>query len=158
MIEEAVSATATIGAPADAVFAVLADPARHAAIDGTGWVRDSVDGQRITGAGQVFRVGMYHENHPDGSYEMANQVLAFEPPRVISWQPGYLSQETGRLEFGGWTWRYDLTPLSPGETRVTLTYDWSAVGPGPRQRIQFPPFPPGHLGSSLRHLAGIVTR
>ena len=53
---------------------------------------------------------MYHENHPDGSYEMANLVLAFEPPHVISWQPGYMSPATGELEFGGWIWRYDLTP------------------------------------------------
>jgi len=31
------------------------------------------------------------------------------------------------LEFGGWAWRYDLAPLGPSETEVTLTYDWSAV-------------------------------
>jgi len=84
MTEETVSATTTIGASAGTVFAVLADPAQHAAIDGTGWVRYSLDGQRLTGSGQIFRVAMYHPNHPDGSYEMANQVLAFEPPRVIS--------------------------------------------------------------------------
>ena len=65
------------------------DPlAADAAIDGTGRVRDSLDGQRLTGLGQIFRVAMYHENHPDGSYQMANLVLAFEPPRVISWKPG----------------------------------------------------------------------
>jgi hypothetical protein len=62
---------------------------------------------------------------------MANQVLAFEPPRVISWKPGYVSPATGKLEFGGWIWRYDLTQLGPDETKVTLTYDWSAVGPVP---------------------------
>ena len=92
MTEENVSATTTISASAEAVFAVLADPSRHAAVDGTGRVRDSVDGQRLTGSGQIFRVAMYHENHPDGSYEMCNLVLAFEPPRVISWKPGYMSQ------------------------------------------------------------------
>jgi hypothetical protein len=92
---------------------------------------------------------MYHENHPDGSYEMANQVLAFEPPRVISWKPGYVSPATGELEFGGWIWRYDLTQLGPDETEVILTYDWSAVGPIPRQHIQFRPFPPDHLENSL---------
>ena len=101
---------------------------------------------------------MYHENHPDGSYEMANQVLAFEPPRVISWKPGYVSPETGKLEFGGWIWRYDLTPLGLDETEVTLSYDWSAVGPVPRQRIKFPPFTPDHLDNSLSHLAAIVER
>jgi hypothetical protein len=37
---------------------------------------------------------MYHENHPDGSYEMANRVLVFEPPRLISWEPGYVSPAT----------------------------------------------------------------
>ena len=80
MTEETVSATTTISASAETVFAVLADPSQHAAIDGTGWIRNSLDSQRLTGSGQIFRVAMYHENHPDGSYEMANQVLAFEPP------------------------------------------------------------------------------
>ena len=158
MSEETVSATTTISASAETVFAVLADPSQHAAIDGTGRVRRSLDDQRLTGSGQIFRVAMYHENHPDGSYEIANRVLAFEPPRVISWQPGYVSPATGKLEFGGWVWRYELAPLGPDETKVTLSYDWSAVGPVPRQRIQFPPFTPDHLGNSLSHLAAIVSR
>jgi uncharacterized protein YndB with AHSA1/START domain len=132
---EPVSATATISASAETVFAVLADPSRHAAVDGTGRVRDSLDGQRLTGSGQIFRITMYHENHPDGSYEMANLVLAFEPPRVISWKPGYVSPATGELEFGGWIRRYDLTQLGPDKTKVTLSYD-----------------------NSLSHLAAIVAR
>jgi hypothetical protein len=158
MTEETVSATTMISASAEIVFAVLADPSQHAAIDGTGWVRYSVDSQRLTGSGQIFRVAMYHENHPDGCYEMANQVLAFEPPRVISWKPGYVSPATGKLEFGGWIWRYDLTPLGPDKSKITLSYDWSAVGPIPRQQIHFPPFTPDHLGNSLSHLAAIVAR
>jgi hypothetical protein len=36
-------------------------------------------------------------------------------------------KDDGDLEFGGWIWRYDLAPLGPSETAVTLTYDWSAV-------------------------------
>jgi hypothetical protein len=52
-------------------------------------------------------------NHPDGNYEMANEVLVFEPPNVISWQPGYAADD-GRLRFGGWTWRYDLTTQTLG--------------------------------------------
>jgi uncharacterized protein YndB with AHSA1/START domain len=138
MTEDTVSATTTISASAETVFTVLADPSQHAAIDGTGWVCEPLDGQRLTGSGQIFRVAMYHPNHPEGSYEMANQVLAFEPPRVISWKPGYASPETGKLEFGGWMWRYDLTQLGPDKTKVTLSYDWSSVGPIPRQRIHFP--------------------
>jgi hypothetical protein len=64
MTGETVSATTTISTSADIVFAVLADPSRHAAVDGTGRVRDALDGQRLTGSGQVFHVSMYHENHP----------------------------------------------------------------------------------------------
>lgn len=158
MTDETASATTTIETSPETLFAVLADPSQHATIDGTGRVRASVDGQRLTGSGQIFRMTMYHENHPDGSYEIANRVLAFEPPRVISWKPGYVSPETGQLEFGGWIWRYDLVQLGPDKTKVTLTYDWSAVGPIPRQRIQFPPFTPGHLDDSLRHLAALVAR
>jgi hypothetical protein len=103
-------------------------------------------------------MAMYHDAHPDGSYEIANRVLVFEPPRVISWKPGYVSPETGELEFGGWIWRYDLTQLGPDEAEVTLSYDWSAVGPGPRQYLQFPPFAPDHLHNSLGHLAAIAAR
>jgi len=157
MTEETVSATTTISRSAEAVFAVLADPSQHPVIDGTGWVCECLDAERLTGSGQVFRMVMYHPNHPDGNYEMANLVLAFEPPRVISWKPGYMSAATGKLEFGGWIWRYDLTMLGPDETTVTLTYDWSAVGPDPRQRIHFPPFTPDHLDNSLSHLAALLT-
>ena len=66
-------------------------------------------------------------------------------------------KDDGQLEFGGWTWRYDLAPLGPSETAVTLTYDWSAVPQYIRDRgIQFPPFGPEHLANSLRHLAELA--
>ena len=158
MSDECVSATTTISASAEEVFAVLSDPSSHAAIDGTGWVSEAVDAQRITRSGQVFRMAMYHPNHPDGDYEIHNLVLDFESPRVISWRPGYVDDHTtGELDFGGWVWRYDLTELGPNLTEVTHTYDWSAVGPGPREYLQFPPFPPDHLANSLAHLATLVT-
>jgi hypothetical protein len=41
--QENVSATLAVAAPAVRVFAVLADPTTHSAIDGTGWVQESVD-------------------------------------------------------------------------------------------------------------------
>ena len=63
MTEEAMKATLTIPAPVQTVFDVLADPTTHEAIDGTGWVRESLDGKRLTGSGQVFRMAMYHENY-----------------------------------------------------------------------------------------------
>ena len=153
---ERVTASTTIDAAPDAVFAVLADPSAHADIDGTGWVRGSMDGDRITAAGQVFRMAMYHEGHPDKDYKIANLVEVFDEPRAIAWKPGTESPETGELSFGGWTWRYDLEATGPSRTTVTLTYDWSAVPPEIREYLHFPPFEQYHLDNSLRHLSELV--
>ena len=153
--QENVSATLTVAAPATRVFAVLADPTTHAAIDGTGWVQEAADRAPLTEAGQIFRMDMYHAGHPAGDYQVVNQVRVLDPPRAIGWLTGQ-EKGDGRLEFGGWIWRYDLTQLGPDETEVTLSYDWSEVGPVPRQHIQFPPFAPGHLDNPLSHLAAIV--
>ena len=153
---ETVVATATIKAPAEKVFAVLADPTKHAAIDGTGWVRESIDGRPLALVGQIFRMAMYHDNHPDGSYEMANKIVVFDPPHAIAWEPGQDGPGDGNLQFGGWVWRYDLRPLGESETQVKLSYDWSTVPQHLREHIQFPPFNSDHLDNSLSHLAEIV--
>lgn len=155
MTDDTLTASTTIEAPAAAVFAVLADPTRHPAIDGTGRVCEPVDRDRLTEPGQIFRMGMYHPNHPDGNYEMANQVQVFDPPHTISWKPGNRSDD-GELRFGGWIWRYDLAPDGPSSTKVTLTYDWSAVPEPVRQHIGFPPFGRGHLENSLAHLSSLA--
>ena len=155
MADESLSATAIIGASAEVVFGVLADPAKHVAIDGTGWVREPLDSEPLTAAGQVFRMTMYHPNHPDGIYHTANRVQVFDPPNAIAWETGQ-DTDDGGLSFGGWVWRYDLTPAGPSETKVTLSYDWSAVPDAIRRHIGFPPFPAEHLDNSLAHLAELV--
>jgi hypothetical protein len=153
--EDNVSATLTVAVPAARVFAVLADPTTHSAIDGTGWVQETVDRTPLTEVGQIFRMAMYHANHPDGDYQVANKVQVLDPPRAIGWLTGQ-EKDDGHLEFGGWIWRYDLAPLGPSETAVTLTYDWSAVPQFIREYIQFPPFGPEHLTNSLHHLAELA--
>ena len=156
MEPERATASTTIEADPEAVFAVLADPSAHADIDGTGSVRESRDGDRITAAGQVFRMAMYHPNHPDRDYKMANLVEVFDDRAPSGGSPGTESPETGELSFGGWTWRYDLEATGPSRTTVTLTYDWSAVGPEVREYLQFPPFGQDHLDNSLQHLSDLV--
>lgn len=155
MTDETMRSVCIIDAPAERIFAVLADPTTHQAIDGTGWVRESTDGKPLTESGQIFRMAMYHPNFDGMHYEMANRVEVFEPPRVIAWLPGQ-GDDDAHLEFGGWTWRYDLEPIGDSRTQVTLTYDWSAASPAMRAEIEFPPFDRGHLDSSLGHLAEIV--
>jgi Activator of Hsp90 ATPase homolog 1-like protein len=149
------NAAITVNAPVEVVFDVLADPSTHEAIDGTGWVRQPLDDKRLTGTGQIFRMAMYHDNHPDKDYEMANRVEMFDPPRAIAWQPGQGADDAA-LEFGGWIWRYNLSPVTPSQTEVTLTYDWSAVPSDVREHIGFPPFDRQHLDNSLKHLAELA--
>jgi uncharacterized protein YndB with AHSA1/START domain len=154
--QENVSATVTVAVPAARVFAVLAEPATHAAIDGTGWVQEAADRTPLTEVGQIFRMDMYHAGHPNGDYQTVNKVQVLDPPRAIAWLTGQ-DLGGGDLEFGGWIWRYDLASMGPSETEVTLTYDWSGVPQYIRDRgIQFPPFGPEHLTNSLRHLAELA--
>jgi len=157
MSDESVSASKVIPAPAEAIFAILIDPASHATIDGTGWVCNAVDGRLLTSPGQIFRMAMYHPNHPDGDYEMANRIELLVPLHVIAWKPGY-DPGDGDLQFGGWIWRYDLAPYGPSATEVKLSYDWSAVSEEVRQTgPTFPPFRPDHLHNSLNNLAKLVS-
>lgn len=155
MTDETMKSTCVVDAPAGTVFDVLADPTTHQAIDGTGWVREPLDGKRLTGVGQVFRMAMYHTNYGGMHYEVANRVEVFQPPHAIAWLPGQ-GADDANLDFGGWIWRYDLEPVGDDRTEVTLTYDWSAVPPAIRERIGFPPFDRQHLDNSLKHLAGLA--
>jgi hypothetical protein len=155
--DETLVVTRVIGAPAERVFAVLADPASHRAIDGTGWVRESLEpGRRITEVGQIFGMGMYHANHPDGDYRMHNRVEVFEAPRAVAWQPGQYGPD-GEIGFGGWTWGYEVEPEGDDACLVTLTYDWSHVPSSIREYISFPPFGVDHLERSLGHLAELAS-
>ena len=155
MTDETMTATCVVDAPAETVFDVLADPTTHQAIDGTGWVRESLAGKRLTEVGQVFRMAMYHQNYGGMHYEVANRVEVFQPPHAIAWLPGQ-GADDANLDFGGWIWRYDLEPVGDDRTEVTLTYDWSAVPRAVREHIGFPPFDRQHLDNSLKHLAGLA--
>jgi hypothetical protein len=148
-------ATRLIEVPREDLFAVLADPTTHAAIDGTGSVGEPLDTEVLGAVGQLFRMEMHHPRHPNGTYLMTNRVQESAPPAVISWEPGY-DPGDGSVRFEGWIWRYDLTELGPSTTEVTLTYDWTAV-PDPGQlEVDFPPFGPEHLSNSLEHLAELA--
>ncbi len=137
MGDDRVSATVVVKAPAEAIFAVLADPAEHAGIDRTGWVREALDSKPLTAAGQVFRMSMYHPGRPDGNYQMANRVQVFDPPSTISWEPGNEADDS-TVSFPGWIWVHDLTPGGPSKTTVTLTYDRSSVPDSIREHIGLP--------------------
>jgi uncharacterized protein YndB with AHSA1/START domain len=150
-----VVAVRRVAAPAERVFGVLTDPGSHAAVAGTGWVREPLDSERLTAVGQVFGMSMFHSGHPDGDHLIHNRVEVLEAPRAIAWQPGS-SGPDGTIAYGGWLWRYDLEPDGDDACRVTLTYDWSGASASVREWMTFPPFDPDHLERSLANLARLA--
>lgn len=126
----AVSVTKEIPAPAEIVFALLADPTKHPEIDGSGMLRSATSGGTISGIGDTFTMKMHNEEM--GDYEMVNHVVAYEPGRYIAWEPVLL--HAGRPEDNedegvrsGHRWSFTLEPTSPGTTAVTESYDCSSA-------------------------------
>ncbi len=110
-----------IPAPPDKIFDLLADPAHHRDIDGSGTVRDSKDSPQRLSLGATFGMSM----KVGVSYSMSNTVIEFEENRRIAWQ----TRGSGSLgsKFGGRIWRYELDPVDGG-TRVRETWDISQEG------------------------------
>jgi uncharacterized protein YndB with AHSA1/START domain len=109
-----------IGAPAEDVFAVLCDPRRHPDLDGSGTLRAAPDAVPLTAVGDEFV--MHLEADDLGSYRSRSVVVRYEPDRAIAWSPGPVGEEPF-----GHTYSYVLEPEGASVTRVTQTYDWSAV-------------------------------
>ena len=114
--ERVVSASTTIDAPPEVVFAIVADPRQHPRIDGSGSVRGVITGpERLTAKGDTFGVNMRLFGLP---YKIRNKVVEHEPDRRIAWR-----------HFGAHRWRYELEPTPDGGTRVTETWDCTRYQP-----------------------------
>lgn len=112
MSSRIVSATAVVPAPADAVFAILADPRRHPQIDGSGTVRGVVSGPDRLSLDATFGMNMKQ----GAPYKITSRVTEFEEGRLLAWRHPL-----------GHVWRYVLEPVEGG-TRVTESFDYSSVG------------------------------
>ncbi|GAA3531083.1 SRPBCC family protein [Amycolatopsis ultiminotia] len=106
-----VSRTAVIAAPPERLFALLADPAQHPLIDGSGTVRSGSGPARLS-LGATFGMDMKMRKR----YRVRNTVVEFEDNRLIAWR-----------HFMGHRWRWLLEPDGDGQTRVTETFDWSTA-------------------------------
>ena len=114
-----VSAERVVPAPPERVFELLADPRRHHEFDGSGTVRDAVEGPTRLSPGAVFGMNM----KIGGPYQMTNTVVEFEENRRIAWQPRPTNPVASKL-IGGRIWRYELEPVEGG-TLVRETWDTS---------------------------------
>ena len=110
------SRSVVVAAPPAQVFDLLADPRRHADIDGSGTVRAQVRGPERLSPGARFGMRM----RLGVPYVISSTVVEFEQDRRIAWR-----------HLGRHVWRYELEPVEGG-TRVTETFDW---GPARAPRV-----------------------
>lgn len=80
--------TRTVNAPAQDIFDVLTDPARHRELDGSGFIRSDQQAQRITGTGQVFTMNMTGD-HMGGDYQTDNHVTGYDENQLLAWQTAH---------------------------------------------------------------------
>jgi len=114
-----------IAAPPEAIFAIIADPARHHEFDGSGTVREATDQPERLTLGATFGMSM----HLGVGYSMVNTIIEYEENRRIAWQTRPPSGIAQKL-VGGRIWRYELEPVDGG-TRVRESWDIS------QERIKF---------------------
>jgi hypothetical protein len=101
--------TRIVPASAADIFELLATPARHHEIDGSGTVRGTQRGTPTRLAlGTRFGMRMRFV----APYKILNEVVEFEEGRRIAWR-----------HFAGHIWRYTLEPLGPRATKVTEQFD-----------------------------------
>lgn len=115
------SATRTIDASANDVFALLSDPSRHAETDNSGMVVSADTDAKLEKVGDIFVMNMTKE---DGDYQTRNEVFAFQENKVIGWKN--LANLTADVEVGA-KWLYELSSEGTDSTSVTLTYDRSEI-------------------------------
>lgn len=118
-MSDVVSVERVIPAPAEKIFALIADPERHREIDGSGTVGEARDVEGELALGSEFGMNM----HWFVPYAMKSRVIEFERNRRLAWQtvPTYAIAEkfaAGRI------WRYELEPVEGG-TLVRESWDIS---------------------------------
>lgn len=134
-----VSASRPIAASAGEIFRVLADPANHLALDGSGMLRGAKDQPVLGGVGDTFTMAMHL---PDlGDYLILNRVIAFEGDRRIVWEPTPGNTKTAQyagLPVGasqGYSWGFELQPDGDA-TVVTEIFDCTAADQSIREDVQ----------------------
>jgi len=153
MTTQRIEVPRTIGAPAEAIFAVLSDPQGHVAIDSSGMLMSATGGP-VGAVGDTFAVHMDREAlnaYPLGLYDVSVTITAFEPDREIAWTVlGAIEPPLGHV------YGYTLEPVEGG-TLVTSYYDWSGADRVWLEADIFPILPEGALRATLGILARTVT-
>lgn len=136
-----VSGSRVVNATPEQIFDLLADPARHGEIDGSGMVQQARGDATRLEMGTTFGMDMKMGPLP---YRISNTVVEFEENRLIAWE-----------HFGKHRWRYELEPVEGG-TRVTETFDYSTARSS--KGIELMGYPKKHcanIDATLERLAAV---
>jgi hypothetical protein len=151
MSEERIEVSRQINASPDQVFALVASPAGHVAIDSSGMLQ-SFTGEPAKAVGDEFVIHMDRESLNDfpelGKYDVTVSITTYEQDREIAWTI------LGKLNLGH-VYGYRLVPKNGG-TLVTQYYDWSAIEQNWRDMNIFPVISEGALRATLGILARTV--
>ncbi len=141
---QVVAVERVVEADAQTVFDILADPAQHARLDGSGTVRRASPGnparlRKGASFGMDMRLGL--------RYRITNTVVEFDEPHRIAWR-----------HFAGHRWRYLLTPVADGTlvreewdpTPVPHLWPWYALS-------RFPARNRAGMEATLERLARMVS-
>lgn len=141
-----VSGTRDIAAPADVIFELLADPKRHAEIDGS----DMVQAARPSGPDRLSlgaKFGMDMKILGFVPYRISNEVVEFVENERIAWR-----------HFGHHIWRYELEAIDEQNTRVTESFEWgTARFPPMYEWVGYPDKHEGNIATTLERLEQVVT-
>ena len=129
--------------PVAELYAKVADPHRHAELDGSGTVQATVKGPHELHEGDKFSVKMKQFGLP---YKITSKVTELVPDRVVEWQHP-----------GGHRWRWEFEQLSPTRTKVTETFDYSTINGVQAKALEIAGFPKKNgegIEKTLAKLAG----
>jgi hypothetical protein len=147
--------TLVVPAKPGRIFDLLATPYRLPEIDPASIVSDD-NASPVTAEGQVFTMNMVARGGAEPTrYQTRHHVDVFKHNRLIGW---HVVPADG--DSGGWSWRFELTPLEGKKkrTEVALTYDWSETSPENVARFGIPDRDAADLEACLTRLALAVKK
>ena len=134
-----VSVSRSIAAPAAKIFRVLADPANHPALDGSGMLRPTPEQPVPRRTGDTFTMAMYLPEL--GDYLMLNRITTLEQDRRIVWEPtpgDAVASRNAELPVGasqGYRWGFQLQP-DGDTTMVTEMFDCTEAAQSIRDAVE----------------------
>lgn len=139
-----VSESRVIAAEPQALFDIVADPAMHPRLDGSGSVRAAGEGvpARLS-MGATFGMNM----KLGAPYKITNTVVEFDEPSRLAWR-----------HFNGHVWRYLFEPVQGG---TKVTEQWDARPAKNRMFLRLAGFPARNrrgIRATLDRLAGLAAR